>query len=272
MIEAMKDFESKEAIAIARTESDTDDSTSGKAPSGPSLAICLFIFLLYAIAFTLAIPAFPILLLNVTGGRSDLSSFYYGSASCIKYLLEFFSSPFLGSLSDTYGRKKLLIFSLSVVCVELFMFAIYPSVGTLYLGSILSGLGNASNTIGHAIVTDISNNRREPAAKNFGYFGAVFGLGFIMGPLCGSLLVARNLQLCFVVAGSMAVLALIVTVVFFTESCLVFQSYDAAKSNPISSLRKFFANAGNVCMKTLHENVTTSSHVASTFVPLLYSE
>ena len=176
-----------------------DDYNKKNKP--PSLRICLFIFWLYAIAFTLVIPAFPSLLLEVTQGKSNQASAYYGAASWIRYMLEFFSSPFLGNLSDSVGRKRILVLSLTVMSTELLLLAMFPSIFTIFMVSIISGLGNASMAMGYAIVTDIANFYKEPVTNNFGYFSAIFGLGFVLGPICGSLLISINLKLCFFVAG-----------------------------------------------------------------------
>ena len=207
-----------------------------------SLRICLFCFWLYAISYTLVIPAFPSLLLEVTGGNSGLASTYYGFASSIRYTLEFFSSPFLGNLSDSLGRKKILMISLAAMCIEFFLLAIFPSIGTVFVVSVISGLGNAAMAMGYAIVTDIALAADEPVTNNFGYFAAVFGLGFIIGPLCGSMLISINLSLCFLVAGSICCSALAVACFFLEETCSNIRTYDSAKSSPIYSLRVFFAN------------------------------
>jgi hypothetical protein len=119
--------------------SESYDSIDKKKNRAPSLIIFLMCFWLYAISYTLVIPAFPSLLLEVTHGESDLASVYYGTASCLRYMLEFFSSPYLGNLSDSIGRKKILILSLLTMCLEFLLLALYPSVGTIFVVSVISG-------------------------------------------------------------------------------------------------------------------------------------
>jgi DHA1 family tetracycline resistance protein-like MFS transporter len=103
-------------------------------------------------------------------------------------------------------------------------------------------LGNAAMAMGYAIVTDIANYHNEPATNNFGYFSAIFGLGFIIGPLCGSMLIAINIRLCFLVSAGICCLSLGMVVIFLDETCMNMRVYDASKSNPLSSLRVFFSN------------------------------
>lgn len=227
-------------VGIVMNKNGADDRAMKR--SAYSLRICLLCFWLYFIAYTLTIPAFPSLLLEATNGRSGWASSYYGFATSIRYTLEFFSCPFLGNMSDSVGRKRILIVSLITVFTEFFLLALFPAVITVFVVSIISGLGNAALAMGYAIMTDIAYASGEPVTNNFGYFSAIFGLGFIIGPLCGSMLIAVNLRLCFLVAAAICLLSLGVAVFFLDETCIDIRPYDSVKSSPIYSLRVFFAN------------------------------
>lgn len=246
--EAFSTDESSIVDISSNFESKSIEVVKEKAELASTLRICLFCFWLYAISYTLVIPAFPALLLEVTRGNSGLASTYYGFATCIRYTLEFFSSPFLGNLSDSVGRKKILTISLATMCLEFLLLAIFPSIWTIFAVSIISGLGNAAMAMGYAIVTDIAHSSSEPVTNNFGYFAAVFGLGFIIGPLCGSILIAVNLRLCFLVAGSICCGSLGVAFFLLRETCDKVKAYDSAKSSPIYSLRFFFSNQSLVLL------------------------
>jgi MFS family permease len=71
--------------------------------------LVLIIFLLYTLSFSLVIPAYPKLLLNLNHDNSATASLTYGMVSSLRYLLEFFSNQYLGLLSDRIGRKPILI-------------------------------------------------------------------------------------------------------------------------------------------------------------------
>jgi DHA1 family tetracycline resistance protein-like MFS transporter len=129
--------------------------------------------------------------------------------------------------------------SLSVMSVELLALGAFPSVVTLFATAAMSGMANSAMAVGFAIVTDLSDGR---VTSNMGYFSAVFGLGFIVGPLCGSLLIDVSLQLCFLVAGAVCLCSLGFTYLCVEETCLTLRPYDPSKGSPLSSLRVFFAN------------------------------
>jgi DHA1 family tetracycline resistance protein-like MFS transporter len=205
--------------------SDSENSGEVKTRRISSLKIFLFCFWLYSVSFTISLPAFPSLLLQVTGGDNDLASRYYGWASSIRYSLEFFSNPYLGNLSDTIGRKKVLILSLVIVCLEFFSLALFPSVTTIFVTAVLSGLGNSSIAMGYAIITDIANTENQSVTSYFGYFGAIFGLGFIIGPLLGSFLISVSVRACFFVSAFTCLIALFVAVFLFEESLSSFKVY-----------------------------------------------
>ena len=213
-----------------------------KRTAARSLGICLFCFWLYFTAYTLVIPAFPYLLLEATNGRNSVASSYFGAATCIRYVLEFFSCPFWGNLSDSVGRRKILMMSMVTMLVEYLLLAVFPTVWTVFAVSIMSGLGNAGMAMGYVIVSDIAYASGEPLTNYYGYFAAISGMGFVLGPLCGSLLIAVNLRLCFLVAAGIACASLLVISFFLEETCVNMRSYDPAKSSPTYSLRVFFEN------------------------------
>ena len=202
----------------------------------------LVTFFLYSLAFTFVVPAFPTLLLRIAGGDNEVASSTYGAANCMRYLLEFFSSPFLGNVSDSYGRKRVLLLSLAVMAVEFLALAMFPSIPMLFAVSCLSGLGNSAMAMGYAIVTDLAE-LDGPLTNNLGYFSAVFGLGFILGPPCGSYLISVSLPLCFLVAGVLCVVALLFTWLTLDEKCVAMRPFDSRKSNPLTALKVFFSNA-----------------------------
>jgi len=113
--------------------------------------------------------------------------------------VQFFSSPFLGSLSDWFGRRTVLLVSLLGAAVDYFFMAFAPTLPLLFLGRVISGMSGASYTVASAYIADISTD--ENRSKNFGVIGAGFGIGFIAGPAIGGFLAHWGPQYPFLAAG-----------------------------------------------------------------------
>jgi DHA1 family tetracycline resistance protein-like MFS transporter len=99
--------------------------------------------------------------------------------------MQFVASPVLGSLSDRYGRRGILLVSLLVASVDYLFMAFAPTLFLLYLGRALSGMTGASQTVASSYMADISTDKDRGA--NFGMIGAAFGVGFILGPGLGGM-------------------------------------------------------------------------------------
>lgn len=104
-------------------------------------------------------------------------------------LCAFISSPLLGSLSDKYGRRKILFLSLFATVLGYVVFALgihLRSLPLLIFGRALSGAAAGNLSIVYSAIADVSGPTAK--AKNFGLVGAAFGLGFVLGPVFGAFL------------------------------------------------------------------------------------
>jgi DHA1 family tetracycline resistance protein-like MFS transporter len=99
---------------------------------------------------------------------------------------QLFAAPVLGELSDRFGRRPILIFSLFGTVVSFAMLAVAQSLPMLFAARIVDGLSGGNITTARAYIADISTE--ENRAKSFGILGAAFGLGFIVGPGLGAVL------------------------------------------------------------------------------------
>src|ERR1700761_5213292 len=147
----------------------------------------IFITLLIdVIGFGIIIPVMPKLIAQLN--NVDISTAArYGSFLMFAYaIVQFFCAPIIGSLSDKYGRRPVLLCSLFGFGVDYLFLALAPSYGWLFVGRVIAGITGASFTTASAYIADISTN--ETRAKNFGMIGAAFGLGFIIGPAIGGVI------------------------------------------------------------------------------------
>ena len=148
-----------------------------------------FIFITLLIDITgwgLIIPVMPTLIEQLTGGTVSDAARYGGWLGFTYAIVQFLAAPIVGSLSDKYGRRPVLLFSLFGFGLDYILLALAPSMAWLFAGRIIAGITGSSITTASAYIADIST--AETRAKNFGMIGAAFGLGFILGPVLGGLL------------------------------------------------------------------------------------
>ena len=104
------------------------------------------------------------------------------------FAAQFLSGPFVGRLSDNYGRIPVLIVSQIGTVISFVLLALAPSLGWLFFARILDGITGGNIIVAQAYITDITP--REKRTESLGYIFAAFGLGFIFGPALGGFLAA----------------------------------------------------------------------------------
>jgi len=148
-----------------------------------------FIFvtlLLDVIGFGIIIPVMPKLIANLIHGSLSDAALYGGWIMFSFSVMQFIFAPVMGNLSDQFGRRKILLYTLFGFGLDYIILALAPNITWLFIGRILAGITGASFTTATAYIADISTP--EKRAQNFGMVGAAFGLGFIIGPVLGGLL------------------------------------------------------------------------------------
>ncbi|MEI7546798.1 MAG: MFS transporter [Actinomycetota bacterium] len=149
------------------------------------------------IGFSILIPIFPLLINNTpfrvtpSGWSARDGLIMLGFLQAVYPLCTFFAAPILGQLSDRFGRRPVLAFSIAGTAIGYGIFAMGISakaIPLLFLGRAIDGLTGGNIAVAQAAVGDVSNDGNR--AKNFGLMGAAFGLGFIIGPYLGGRLSA----------------------------------------------------------------------------------
>lgn len=164
----------------------------------------IFITLLIDVTgFGLIIPVMPKLIEQLLGVSDVSKASQYGGWLTFAYaFMQFIFAPVLGNLSDKYGRRPVLLFSLFGFGIDYLFLCFAPSIWWLFVGRLVAGVTGASFTTASAYIADISTP--ENRAQNFGMIGAAFGLGFIVGPLIGGLLGEFGPRVPFYVAAGLA--------------------------------------------------------------------
>jgi DHA1 family tetracycline resistance protein-like MFS transporter len=188
------------------------------------------------VAIGLIIPVLPALVGSFTGSQAD-QAFWYGAVTFTFSVANFFASPILGALSDRYGRRPVLLLGFCGLALSFFATALSTAVWMLIAVRLVSGAMQANLAVANAYVADITPP--EQRAKRFGMLGAMFGVGFILGPVMGGLLGAIDLRLPFLVAGSLALLNLLYGFFVLPESLPAGRrhAFHWSAANPVAALR-----------------------------------
>jgi len=167
------------------------------------MSFILVTVLLDMMAIGLIIPVLPHIVGTFTATPDD-QAWWFGTVALAFGAANFIGSPILGALSDRYGRRPVLLLGIAGLAVSFFVTAAATALWVLVAVRLFSGAMQANVSVAQAYVADIT-----PAgdrARRFGLLGAMFGIGFILGPVVGGLLGAIDVRLPFVAAGSLALL------------------------------------------------------------------
>jgi MFS transporter, DHA1 family, tetracycline resistance protein len=199
-----------------------------------------FIFITLLIDVTglgIIIPVFPKLIGQLTGGNISQVSQWGGVLTVIYAVMQFFCAPIIGSLSDKYGRRPVLLISLLGFGIDYLFMGFAPNIWWLFISRVIAGITGASLTTASAYIADVSTN--ETRAKNFGLIGAAFGLGFIIGPSLGGMLAHFGLRVPFYVAAAFCLLNALYGYFVLPESLSKDnrRSFEWKRANPLGSLK-----------------------------------
>ena len=166
----------------------------------PFIFVVVFIDVL---GIGIALPVLPMLVGEFTASR-ELQSYWYGALVVVYGVMQFFCAPLLGALSDRFGRRPVLLWSLLGLGAHFLLLALSPSLPLMLGARVVGGMAGASFTVANAYASDVTPPERR--ATSFGLVGAAFGLGFIFGPMIGGLLGGVDLRLPFFAAAGLSLL------------------------------------------------------------------
>jgi DHA1 family tetracycline resistance protein-like MFS transporter len=187
-----------------------------------------------AVGIGLIFPILPNLLADVT--HADNVATYIGIMTALYAAMQFVFAPVLGSLSDRFGRRPVLLLSLAGAAVNYLFLAFAPNLWLLLLGRAIAGLTSANNAVAAAYITDISPE--DQRARRFGVLNAMFGVGFIVGPVLGGVLGDYWVRLPFIAAAVLNAGNLLLALFVLPESRTpTREKLDLAALNPLRPLK-----------------------------------
>ena len=213
-----------------------------------SLFIIFATIALDAIGIGLIFPILPLLLQDMT--HSTHISIYMGILASLYAAMQFIFSPLLGALSDRWGRRPVLLISLAGSAINYLFLTFSHSLILLLVGRIIAGITSANMAVASTYIVDVSqeNNR----AKYFGLINAMFGAGFIIGPVLGGFLSEYGLRLPFFAAAILTGLNLLFAYFVLPESRKV-----TLENKQLSTLNPFKIFAGISSIRGVLPLITT---------------
>ena len=173
--------------AMVDTEFTSSDGVpSPQAPRRGAVAFIFVTILLDMLALGLIMPILPKLIESFVSNDTAQAARIFGLFGTAWALMQFVSSPVLGSLSDRFGRRPVILLSNFGLAADYVLMALAPSLAWLFVGRLISGVTSASISTAFAYISDLTPPERRAAV--FGRIGAAFGAGFVLGPATGGLL------------------------------------------------------------------------------------
>ena len=176
-------------------------------------------------------------LIEEFAGSNASAGIWNGVLVALWAAMQFLCSPIIGSLSDRYGRRPVILISTAGLAADWVLMALAPNLWWLAVGRLLGGITSSSFTAVYAYMADITPP--EGRARAYGLVGAAFGLGFVAGPALGGVLGEFDPRLPFWVAAGMSALAFLYGLLVLPESLPEDRrmAFSWRRANPLGALR-----------------------------------
>lgn len=210
-----------------------------KSARSPALIFIFITLLLNSAGFGLIMPVLPSLLEGLTGLTVEQAARWGGYLSVTYAVMNFIAGPILGSLSDRFGRRPVLLGSLAMMAIDYIIMALATTISWLFIGRLLTGISGATFSTADAYIADITEP--EDRARAFGMMGAAFGIGFIFGPALGGLLGELSPRAPFYAAAALAAINVVFGAFVLPESLKPEdrRAFDMRRANPFGAFQHF---------------------------------
>ena len=167
-----------------------------------AVPIVLMAVTIDVIGFGIVMPVLPGLVTHLAHVDLAAATRIAGWMLAVFAIAQFFAGPVIGNLGDRFGRRPVLVATMTAFAIDYFVMAWAPTIAWLFLGRAIAGVAGASFGPASAVLADVT--RPEKRAATFGMLGAAFGIGFIIGPALGGLVAGFGLRAPFIVAAVLA--------------------------------------------------------------------
>jgi DHA1 family tetracycline resistance protein-like MFS transporter len=187
-----------------------------RTPGRHALLFILITIFIDTVAFGIIIPVLPKLIAQLGDTAISDAAAYGGLLMFVFALMQFLFAPVIGNLSDRFGRRPVLLVSLTALGIDYIIMGFAPSLVWLFVGRMIAGVAAATFATANAYISDITDE--EERAARFGLIGAAWGVGFVLGPALGGVLGEFDLRLPFFAAAGLALLNVIYGFVVLPET------------------------------------------------------
>ena len=189
-----------------------------------------------AIGFGIVMPVLPRLLMEVAHTDLAGSVAIAGWMALLYAVAQFFCGPIIGNLSDSYGRRPVLLGALAGLGADYLLLAVANTLPLFFIGRAISGMLGGSYGPAQAALADMTEP--DERARLFGYVGAAFGVGFTVGPAIGGLLGEIGPRAPFYAAAALSAINFAYGLTVFPETLARGnrRSFDWRRANPLGAL------------------------------------
>jgi MFS transporter, DHA1 family, tetracycline resistance protein len=214
----------------------SDQAPAAKTPLPPAVKFVLGTMVVNAMGFGIIVPVVPNLVMELGGGGIAHATAMGGWLSFVFAAFQFICSPIVGNLSDRFGRRPVLLCSLLGFALDFLALALAPTLVWLFIARAVSGMFGATNGPAQSVIADVTPP--EARSRLFGFIGAAFGIGFVLGPALGGLLGEFGHRLPFYAASLLASANFLYGLFFLPETLKPEnrRAFEWKRANPVGSL------------------------------------
>ena len=230
-----------------------------------TMMVVILTVMIDSMGIGIVIPVTPALLMDVLPGATLAEAAIWGGIlTSLFSVMQFMFGPFLGTLSDQFGRKPVLMVSLFVMVGYYAVMVFAHTVWLLLLGRLIGGITAATHATATALVADVSAPKDK--AARFGLLGAGFGMGFVLGPVLGGMLGEWGPRAPFVAAAFLSALNFLMAWLILPETVTdrIRRRFEWRRANPLGAIRaiSLFPGLGPMLVVYLIYAIATAVYAA----------